>query len=1257
MDAVFLKLIELSIIGSCFVLAVILLRLVFRNAPKWVFCLLWGMVALRLIVPVQIESKLSLVPDNVSEKQIASQMAQSYVGDVTYIHEGGENYQAAVDAGRKPIQSGGSSYVITQEGSLEEPQTVKTAVLPVLSRIWIAGVIIMLGYTLISYLTLRRKVSAATLFQGNIKESEHVDSPFVLGLIRPVIYLPYGLDDRDRENVVAHERAHIQRKDHWWKPIGFLILSVYWFNPVMWLAYILLCRDIEGACDEKVIKKLDKDGIRAYSTALLNCSVHRRSIAACPLAFGEVGVKERIKRVMHYKKPAFWIVLLALIASVAAAVLLLTNPAVEEQLLMGAYYRKAELLYTNKQEQTQVFHRFCITADYRLLAQKQNSEVWNLNEKLEKYPLTAEELETLTDYKNGWHRAYKITEIKDAYILSVENNYFYLIAKTKSGDILLGFGGADRNGNPGDKSLRYLYRLESEFEPGHVDWNFIAQSLPEEAGAIEIIEVWESEENPGYLLVGFLAGYNHNTELGYDDMGFAVFQTDGTAYRLLSSQVYTDAVYAENGIFICPDPAVLSQDEELKENTTYDVILSCNEALGKIQREYYQADKLIHSVASMQMDCPSMHIFSWDIVPKADTVTQVFLDKMGNELTVKTTEEIILDLVNRIALNPAMATSSNPYDYIRDQQELFDEILSYGDAAVNYMVDYLHTSMEDGLKEYIMAAACAEITGIGKDKAVEHWFTGKHWLDIYQGDYRPIVVGRPEDESGSLQVDSLLGIDCVWVKVAQVEDHPYKQGVHRYSYHFYYFGDGKKYDSGQQEQYLLWIENCLEYRMGDYDNDGIVELFVYTDAPDTPYELYDLEGSEIIVEKFSLVPDTVMDYKLLLDADGYYLYEERWAWFFKDPATYVAEVAKRPEDQLYYICPSGIIPAYTDGEVIDAAIAALHKLLDGMPTDYEKKIIYKLLNEIQLSYLPQLAPGADFNYGRLLEQWCATSEMSTEYDNCLQQISDIFDADPMAFLKGVAAVDQSELSKDIQPVISWLVDINYLHNPNTCKTLIDRIRANADGESEKKLSAIFQEALDGVKKPYYDTHKLLGYESADLWRAFFCNPDKTLDVLGSCNAEQLKPLGQTLWGMEHWPRKLLDKGYAAVDRMLGENPQGTRKDVAYQFLLALEWEGNYSQEYMPGSAFDYRRLFEKATYADGAMATMCYTQMYDVFEADPDGFMTALAQGEWDAENIALHFANQYRADAKYLETLNELLENVALKDCVQTFITAYQEN
>ena len=196
----------------------------------------------------------------------------------------------------------------------------------ILSHVWLIGMAAMLLYALGSFLLLKRRMATATLLRENIKQSELADSPFVLGLFRPTIYLPYAMSEADMAHVIAHEQAHIRRRDHWWKPLGFLLLSVYWFNPVLWLAYVLLCRDIEAACDEKVIADMEKDDRRAYSTALLNCSVHRRRIAACPLAFGEVGVKDRVKSVMNYKKPAFWIIAVAVAASIVVAVCFLTNP-------------------------------------------------------------------------------------------------------------------------------------------------------------------------------------------------------------------------------------------------------------------------------------------------------------------------------------------------------------------------------------------------------------------------------------------------------------------------------------------------------------------------------------------------------------------------------------------------------------------------------------------------------------------------------------------------------------------------------------------------------------------------------------------------------------------------------------------------------------------------------------------------------------------------------------------------------------------
>lgn len=310
MEALFLKLANLSITASWLVLAILLIRPVFRKAPKWVYCLLWGLVALRLICPISIESTLSLIPSAEPLPQdiiyTASPKIQSGVG--------------VIDDFVNPVLS--SSMTPTPGASVNPTQIWSF----VFAWVWVAGAAAMLLYALISYLFLRHRVATATLLRENIKQSERVDSPFVLGFFRPVIYLPYNIAEEDLDYVTAHEHAHIRRKDHWWKPLGFILLAIYWFNPLLWVAYVLLCRDIEVACDEKVIREMDKEDRRAYSAALLRCSVRHHAIAACPLAFGETGVKNRIKAVMNYKKPMFWIVLPAVAVTIIAAVCLLTVP-------------------------------------------------------------------------------------------------------------------------------------------------------------------------------------------------------------------------------------------------------------------------------------------------------------------------------------------------------------------------------------------------------------------------------------------------------------------------------------------------------------------------------------------------------------------------------------------------------------------------------------------------------------------------------------------------------------------------------------------------------------------------------------------------------------------------------------------------------------------------------------------------------------------------------------------------------------------
>ena len=338
MESLFLKLVNMSISASWLVLAVVVLRILMKKAPKWMTCALWAMVAIRLVFPFSIESAFSLVPKPVSSGQVVENLSDTYWGSTQILQDGTAGYQAAVDAGREPVAIGnGHYYVVTAQDGISEPPTVANTVIPVLSDIWIIGAAALLVYAAVSYLLIRRKVSASLHLRENIYLCDYIESPFILGIFRPRIYLPSSLERSQWPHVLAHEQAHLHRKDHWWKPLGFALLCVYWFNPVLWLAYILLCRDIEMACDERVIRDMDTRQKQDYTTALLECSMPRYLVAACPLAFGEVGVKERVKSVLNYKKPAFWIILIALILCVAAAVCFLTDPVGDNDITPGVY--------------------------------------------------------------------------------------------------------------------------------------------------------------------------------------------------------------------------------------------------------------------------------------------------------------------------------------------------------------------------------------------------------------------------------------------------------------------------------------------------------------------------------------------------------------------------------------------------------------------------------------------------------------------------------------------------------------------------------------------------------------------------------------------------------------------------------------------------------------------------------------------------------------------------------------------------------
>ena len=340
MGEIFLKLLNLSITASWLILAVLGIRLLFRKIPKWITCLLWGVVAIRLIFPFSIESAFSLQPS--AEPIRTSTMVEGEL--IPYVPFVDSNI-GVVENTVNPLLAEAFAY---QETESVAPLQV---FIGIAGSVWLSGMVVLLIFALVSMIKLRLRVREAVRYKENIYICDAVKSPFILGIIKPRIYLSSAFNEEEMDYIIAHERAHLKRKDHLWKPFGYLLLCIYWFNPLCWIAYIMLCKDIELACDEKVIKDMSFGDKKEYSRVLLSCATQRRLVSVCPLAFGEVGVKERVKTVLNYKKPTFWITIAAIVVCAIVAICFLTNPAKEYQIRItipagsetGFYYSDEEI--------------------------------------------------------------------------------------------------------------------------------------------------------------------------------------------------------------------------------------------------------------------------------------------------------------------------------------------------------------------------------------------------------------------------------------------------------------------------------------------------------------------------------------------------------------------------------------------------------------------------------------------------------------------------------------------------------------------------------------------------------------------------------------------------------------------------------------------------------------------------------------------------------------------------------------------------
>lgn len=431
MEATMIKLINMSITAVWLILAVVILRAVLKKAPKYINLILWALVGVRLICPFSFESIMSIIP---SAETIPSNIQHSV--------------SPAIDTGFNAVNDIVNPAI---SNLAEKPYTTGFApvemILSTSVILWIIGITAMIIYSSVSFMMLHKTVKVSVRYEDNIYFCDNIKSPFILGFFRPKIYLPSDITAQQINSVIAHEKAHIKRLDHIWKPLGFAVLSVHWFNPFVWLAYSLFCRDIEYACDEKVIKAMKTEEKKIYSEALFSLSITNRSLAACPLAFGEVGVKNRIKSVLSYKKPALWIIIASVIALIAVTTGFMTNPA-NSQINGKVYAPKKfyhdEVIGADRANNEETDRRYYISEDFVLSMYYDDGMNYQINHQGKLIKQEEHDTEIISLILDKLPSYYNHDKIKDVYIAENSNDLtepkdLYVLLKYSNGALILSY--------------------------------------------------------------------------------------------------------------------------------------------------------------------------------------------------------------------------------------------------------------------------------------------------------------------------------------------------------------------------------------------------------------------------------------------------------------------------------------------------------------------------------------------------------------------------------------------------------------------------------------------------------------------------------------------------------------------------------------------------------------------------------------------------------------------------------------------------
>ena len=646
MTDLFMTVLDMSLKASFVILSVYLARwfLCLGNPPrKWCY-MLWGIVLIRLLCPAAITSAVSSLPNEFAHS-FAAEWGDDYIGETHMYFDVTDEFDTAVHHGSRPITTDeGGQYVVTGSSATEQPKTVKSAIFPILAQIWVIGIAAMLLWNGITLLKLHRRLQEAVPLDRQVYLSDQIDTAFVLGWFSPKIYLPANLTAQEQAHILRHERCHIYRNDHRIKLVAFLALCIHWFNPLVWLAFVLAMRDMELSCDEAATAELDDADKADYAQTLLSLTTGHKQFHAAPVAFGEGDTAERVRHVFRYRDPGRTVTIIVMIVFAVSAVKLLTDPKEHSFTFGAAMYGYERIAYTeyHSSQLLQSPTSFCLTTDNVFWVMDPNYG-WEELGIAESCTVTADEMNHMMPYRFAMEKQPPITKITDSKLVRFtgENgqHLFYLLTRHQTGLTYIAYGSSvNEQYAHKQMTIHKLYPVSSGIGKYAAHEPFYQRCL--ESMLDESVDVFATHLiGDKYHVVGFRTGVPKT------DYGWAMFRIENNMATFTGQmEVFENAADTNNGIVYSSYPALANETGEITDKTAYDVILIANP-------DIIQMDMRIHMegigeilTSYPELEAPDMVVIPWTETAKADRVMHTFIDADGNIVPSSAAERLMENL-------------------------------------------------------------------------------------------------------------------------------------------------------------------------------------------------------------------------------------------------------------------------------------------------------------------------------------------------------------------------------------------------------------------------------------------------------------------------------------------------------------------------------------------------------------------------------------------------------------------------------------